>query len=740
MFKSFIAVTSLATLNMMARADVATLVVLPDTQSYVEYKRSTMTEMMNWIVANQSVSNILFVGHVGDVINDYASETAPDQWAYFTNEYAKFTAAGLPFSVLPGNHDYAKNLRDSSMMNSYFPLSTFTNMPTFGGAYDNLSDNTYHLVPVHTQTWLMLSLEFGPRSEVLDWANGVLAAHANYPAIVITHAYLNRNGERFVTGESRSASVGYGLGNGPPSVNEGSNIWETLIYSNQQVRMVVCGHDGDTNVGARLKIDPNIIGRPVYQMLHNYQYYNQPSYPGYLLLIEISSGGTVSFKNYSPTQNLTSTAEGSFGTLEDELIIPTNLMFSASGTNVTESAGAHEVTIMKSLPAGDVSAQIRLSGTAVEGVDYTVSSTNITLNGAMTSLVVVITIIDDQEVEGDETVVLNLVNASGANIVSPSTFTLTIRDNDSAPDPPPSGGGELLKFLFNTAPYLQVTTNVPHLLVSTMSLNTVTSTIETAQTDARYGFPDLPYIQARYGWASNTQAGAKAFQFTITPEEGYSLTITGIYFLAFANNSGPSAFGFDIGGLASGSMIAPDQKLVTNNTSISGVMNITEPLLVQIQGWTNGSRITTGAGYMRLDDLTLYGYLSPIATDLDQDNDGIPDALEQEWCGGNCDPDERPAGSPYTFRELYILDQPPTITNHFMINLLADTAGIHIVFPSTNSRRYAVEFNDNLATIDNWQLLSPPESGSNAFYRATDSTGPVTRAYRVAVRLDDGER
>lgn len=298
-----------------ARADVARIVVLPDTQTYVEYKRSTMTAMMDWIVAHRSASNFLFVGHVGDVINDYASDTAPEQWTYITNEYAKLEAIGLPYSILPGNHDYAKGARDSSLMNSYFPLTTFTNMATFGGAYDSLSDNTYHIVKIHGQAWLIMSLEFGPRSSVLAWANAVLQAHQDYPAIVITHAYLNQYGERFVTGESRSASVGYGLGIAPPDVNDGSNIWETLIYSNQQVRMMIGGHDGAPDSGARLKISQNIIGRTVYQLLHNYQYYNQPNYPGFLLILEFSTDGTVSFSTYSPTQNVTSTAEGSYGSL-----------------------------------------------------------------------------------------------------------------------------------------------------------------------------------------------------------------------------------------------------------------------------------------------------------------------------------------------------------------------------------------------------------------------------------------
>ena len=156
--KRFALLMAVMLASLTVRADVATIIVLPDTQSYVKWKQSTMSGMVDWIIANQAASNILFVGHVGDVISDYAGATAPGQWEYVTNEYAKLATAAIPYAVLPGNHDYAQDTRDSSMMNSYFPLSSFTNMTTFGGAYDTLSDNTYHLVPVHTQTWLLLSL------------------------------------------------------------------------------------------------------------------------------------------------------------------------------------------------------------------------------------------------------------------------------------------------------------------------------------------------------------------------------------------------------------------------------------------------------------------------------------------------------------------------------------------------------------------------------------------------------
>lgn len=310
--------SALLAMSIALSGESAMVVVLPDTQTYVEWKPSVLTNMFSWIVDQHSASNIIFVGHVGDVVNDYESNT--NQWDFVQTQYARLASSNIPYSILPGNHDYAQGTRTSAMMNAFFPLSSFQLMETYGGAFSaSQCDNTYHIIQTPELDWVIISLEFGPRSSVLDWANSVLASHSNKPAILLTHAYLNRYGERFVSGEERSAANGYGLGSAPPDVNDGSNIWEQLVYSNSNVRMVVCGHDGDTNVGARLKISTNRAGYAVSQVLCNYQYVNNPTYPGYMLLIDlspVSADNTTSFRTYSPTRNEIYTNAESFGVLD----------------------------------------------------------------------------------------------------------------------------------------------------------------------------------------------------------------------------------------------------------------------------------------------------------------------------------------------------------------------------------------------------------------------------------------
>lgn len=111
---------------------------------------------------------------------------------------------------------------------------------------------------------------------------------------------------------------------------------------------------------------------------------------------------------------------------------PTNVSFTASAAAVDETPGTYVVTVMKSLAVGDVSGSVALSGTATEGAgaDYTVDTTNFTMNGATTSATFTVTINDDADVESAETVVLTLSGVVGGTVVAPSVFTLTINASD----------------------------------------------------------------------------------------------------------------------------------------------------------------------------------------------------------------------------------------------------------------------------------------------------------------------
>jgi len=113
-------------------------------------------------------------------------------------------------------------------------------------------------------------------------------------------------------------------------------------------------------------------------------------------------------------------------------VVATNVRFFASGATMDEDQGIYEVAIYKTLPEGDVSGEVALSGTATEGAgaDYTVDTTNFTMNGTTTSAVVTVTINDDEEAEAMESIVLTLANVVGGTVVSPDVFSINVNPSD----------------------------------------------------------------------------------------------------------------------------------------------------------------------------------------------------------------------------------------------------------------------------------------------------------------------
>jgi len=287
-------------------------------------------------------------------------------------------------------------------------------------------------------------------------------------------------------------------------------------------------------------------------------------------------------------------------------VLNTNVLFSGASASVGEGVGAYTVTVTKTVADGNVSGTVTLGGTAATPADYSIDTTNFTMNGATTSATFVVTINDDVDVESAETVTFTLANVAGGTVASPSVFTLTINDNDL----PPSTPEGILSFRF-TGGTLDPAHVSNGLAVSAMSLTA--GSIETNIVIGDY-FPNEPYIEETGGWTNSTQTGAKAFQFTITPDVGVSVTITAISFRAYASAAGPSAFGYTIGaGLATFAVDAPSADLLVVSQAVSSVDNQTDSIVVQIQGWTNGSRVTTGAGIYRLDDVVVFGEVGGIA-------------------------------------------------------------------------------------------------------------------------------
>ena len=118
------------------------------------------------------------------------------------------------------------------------------------------------------------------------------------------------------------------------------------------------------------------------------------------------------------------------------LTVSTTTVPEASGrTTVTASTGGATFSAAQTI-------MLSLSGTATKGVDYLVGSENLTLSASQTIVTTTITAVDDQVVEGGETILVT-ARLRGRTVGTP--LTLTLVDDDQRrpppPPPPPPGGG-----------------------------------------------------------------------------------------------------------------------------------------------------------------------------------------------------------------------------------------------------------------------------------------------------------
>ncbi|MBO6824965.1 MAG: hypothetical protein JJ879_02085 [Sneathiella sp.] len=259
----------------VAGPNAYTFAVLPDTQDYTSNGSisDTFGNMTQWLADNAEAKNLSFVMHVGDVTQN----NTPAQWEIAQKAYENLDGV-VPYSVLAGNHDQGPGGSASdftSRITDYFPVEKFSkeNGGTLGGVYKDNMANNYHTVEAPDGTkWLILSLEFGTRDDVIDWAGSVIEDHLDHRVILNKHFYMNFNdrgnplsGPLFAEGTGHN----YGIVNSPEGASDGEEVWQDLLSKYPNVSFTFSGHVfGD---GAETLVSYTDYGTPVHQMVVNYQ-------------------------------------------------------------------------------------------------------------------------------------------------------------------------------------------------------------------------------------------------------------------------------------------------------------------------------------------------------------------------------------------------------------------------------------------------------------------------------------
>jgi hypothetical protein len=113
---------------------------------------------------------------------------------------------------------------------------------------------------------------------------------------------------------------------------------------------------------------------------------------------------------------------------------PPKVSFVKSAQSQTEDLDALAVLQLSNPSVWDLTVDYGVAGTALDGVDYTVTASPIVIPAMTTNFPIVVDIIDDLIDEDDETVDISILNVVNGSIGSPGDHTLTILDNDDPPE------------------------------------------------------------------------------------------------------------------------------------------------------------------------------------------------------------------------------------------------------------------------------------------------------------------
>lgn len=268
-----------------------TLVVIPDTEGYCRKRPEVLEQMLNWVVAEKASRNIRGLLHVGDVTND----NLPEEWANARKAF-RIIDGHIPYVLAAGNHDYDNTEGRLTLMNRYFKADNQKRWPGFGDVMiAGQLENHYQFLTIQGRKWIVLSLEMGPRTKVISWANEVLKNHPDHLAIILTHGYLFYENERYDHRKGKQRATPYQFyGEGA----DGEMLWKQLVSGHPNVMLVICGHLSSQYVGYRQ--DKTEFGNVVHQMLVDYEKLKGGG-QGFLRLLEfLPDKHSIQVRTYSP--------------------------------------------------------------------------------------------------------------------------------------------------------------------------------------------------------------------------------------------------------------------------------------------------------------------------------------------------------------------------------------------------------------------------------------------------------
>jgi hypothetical protein len=298
-----------------------TFILLGDPQGYTKYdvNQPIFDLCTAWIADNIDHLHVKGVLCTGDLVEQNenivpqrnTNQTSREMWEAASRALARLDNK-VPYIVSCGNHDYGYLRSENSLTRfpDYFPIernSTWKGVcvdaiPNRNGI-PSMENAAFEFKDTHWGGILVITSEFYPRDEVLEWAKKLAAGdtYKNHTVIFMTHGYMETQNH----GAKRIDSNPYDLEPG----NNGVQIWEKLLQPSENIRLLICGHEAtDNNVFAEnvaYRADKNRSGKIVHQMMFNVQTlgggWEGNGGDGWLRILEfMPDGKTVKVRTYSP--------------------------------------------------------------------------------------------------------------------------------------------------------------------------------------------------------------------------------------------------------------------------------------------------------------------------------------------------------------------------------------------------------------------------------------------------------
>jgi len=192
-----------------AQQKTFTIAVLPDTQMYTEEEgernRTLFESQTRWIVDNYRKENIVYVVHVGDIVN--RGDDRPEQWE---NAFRALSILeqplpgkpeGIPYGLAVGNHEQTPSqwavTGKTEWFNHYFGVGHFEGRSYYGGHYGNDNDSHYDLFSAGGMDFIAIYIEYDAMDENIDalndWAVNLCKQYPSRKAIIVSHGIIHYN-------------------------------------------------------------------------------------------------------------------------------------------------------------------------------------------------------------------------------------------------------------------------------------------------------------------------------------------------------------------------------------------------------------------------------------------------------------------------------------------------------------------------------------------------------------------